>query len=269
MKYYISTIFINMHWGFSIRKYPASAAQISYTVPTPPSIIGSLACAYSSLNNNHREYSLLDNIYSYSMEFIEKFNIKYASACIQSNTISSTLQTIRYFTMPFQSPKKNIETFSRHLEVSEMFAPLQLGYTVCDRLILTVISCKEIPLNTLWSITRIGSKESSAYVTDAFEEEIEPEEVSAGIYIKTNSYIPINLGVAEGPSNFIIENMPFPLSINEWKSWFSFKLQKNVEKTAMIPLPPVYLTLKTLQNCFKFTVADKYTILVPVEVMKT
>lgn len=269
MKHYISTIFLNIHWGFSIRKYPASATQTSYTAPPPPSIIGSLACAYSSLNIGHKEYSLLDDLYSYAMEFIKKFDVKYASACITCDTTKSNLQTIRYFTMLFQLPKRDIETFSKHLRVSEMFAPLQLGYTVCNELILMIISCKEIPLNTLWSITRIGSKESLVYVTDVFEEAVEPEKVDVNKHVKVNTYTPIDLGSVEGPSSFIIENMPFPLSIDEWKSWFSFKLQKNVERTVMIPLPPTYLTLKILRECFKFTFANKYTVLVPAEVIKT
>ncbi|MEM1550132.1 MAG: type I-A CRISPR-associated protein Cas5a [Candidatus Methanomethylicia archaeon] len=269
MKHYISIIFLDIHWGFSVRKYPASATQTSYMAPSPPSIVGSLACAYSSLSNDHREYSLLDDLYSYTMEFIKRFDVKYASACVVCDIPKSTLQTIRYFTMPFQLPKKDIETFSKHLKVSEMFAPLQLGYTIYDKLILIVISRKEIPLNTLWSITRIGSKESLVYVTDIFEEVIEPEEVGENTYVKVNAYTPISLGSAEGPSNFIVENMPFPLSIDEWKSWFSFKLQKNIERTVMIPLPPTYLTLKTLQKCFKFTVANKYIVLVPTEVIKT
>lgn len=264
MKYYVSVINVKTHWGFSVRTYPASATQISYTAPPPTSIIGSLACAYSALKNNHREYMWGDqeHFYSYVAEFVDDFNIVYATACILSELRTSTLQTIRYFTMPYQAPKKDIETFSKHLKVSEMFAPIQLGYVVYDQLALIIVSGKEIPTNVLWSVTRLGSKESIISVNNVIKKEIKLRKISKGEYIKVNTYVPLDLGVVEAPSSFVMEKMPFPITKNDWMEWFSFREQKIIEKTVVIPLPPVNVNFKTLKDCYEASL-NGYTILLP------
>ncbi|RLE57915.1 MAG: type I-A CRISPR-associated protein Cas5 [Thermoprotei archaeon] len=264
MKYYISLIIVNLHWGFSVRTYPASGPQKSYIVPPPTSIVGSIACAYSALNENHKEYSSQSQEpCSYVADFIEKFGIEYATACVLSTLRIKTLQTVRYFTMTHQAPKIDIEKFSKHMRIAEMFAPLQLGYTVCDRLALIVVSKHRIPLNVLWSITRVGSKESIISVSHVKTSTVEAQEVSADKYIKVNTYVPLDIGVPEAPSDYVSEVMPFPITLEEWKSWYSFKQMRSVERTVIVPLPKVYVTLKILRRCYKLSV-DNYIILMPV-----
>lgn len=285
MRYYVSIINVKTHWGFSVRTYPASATQTSYTVPPPTSIIGSLACAHSALKNNHREYTWEDQLpeglppkflkedreymwedqkqfYSYVAEFVDNFNIVYATACILSELRTSTLQTIRYFTMPYQAPEKDVETFSKHLKVSEMFAPIQLGYVVYDQLALIIISGKEIPTNVLWSVTRLGSKESIISVSNVTKKEVKLKKVSKGEYVKVNTYVPLDLGVVEAPSSFVMEKIPFPTTKDDWISWFSFRKQKVIEKTVVIPLPPVNVNFKILKDCYEVSL-NGYTIVLP------
>ena len=196
-------------------------------------------------------------------EFIKKFDIKYATACILSETRTSTLQTIRYFAIPYRAPKTGIKEFSGHLKVAEMFAPVQLGYTVYDRLALLIVSGREIPLNILWSINRLGSKESTVLVDNVVEKKIEAQKINVGDYVKVNTYVPLDVGAIEAPSSFIVEKMPFPLNPSEWKSWFSLRKQENIERAIVIPIPQVYVHLRTLKKCYKLSL-NKYIVIFPI-----
>ncbi|MEM1560174.1 MAG: hypothetical protein QXK24_02340 [Ignisphaera sp.] len=276
MKLFATIITVKVHWGYSIRTFPASASQRSFSIPPSTTIVGALAYAYASVNNINREYSTIEYPFTnYVSEFIEEFGINYATVHLPEPIYEHSFQTIRYFTMPVQAPKTDVERFSETLKIAEMFNPIQIGYMICSTLTSTLIilSEKPIPKAIMWSILRLGSKESIVSVQDAYQEEVQPIEVSEGdiIHIVNTSYIS-DLAEPQPPANYIIERMPAPITRDEWLRWYSFKLHPTVlERNVIIPLPEVFTSVRILKPSYKFTITSRnkqLITIIPKEALK-
>jgi CRISPR-associated protein Cas5 subtype I-A len=275
MKIYLTTIMAKTHWGYSIRTFPASATQKSIAVPPPTTIVGALACAYATTSKLNREYSLVGKDFmAYPVEFLQEFDIKYATLHLHEQAGEQTLQTIRYFTMPVQAPKADIARFAETLKVAEMFGPVQIGYVAAPltTLTLTILSSKPLPKEAAWSISRLGSRDSLIAIEKTTQSEVELQKVNMGekIYL-VNTYYPMDLAAPQPPATYTIERMPIPLSREEWLQWFSFRPHSpSIERNVIIPLPRQYTPVKILKNCFKISIkadGDMLTLLIPMEVM--
>lgn len=255
MRHYAITIEAKVHWGYSIRTFPASATQRSFNIPPPTSIIGALAYAYASTKGINREYSSVKQPYTtYTVEFIEEFGTKYATIHLLEPIKEHTLQTIRYFTMSVQAPKTDVEKYSKSLKVAEMFAPVQIGYIACpaSTLLLIVLSNKPLPRATAWSVLRIGSKESLISVQAVWQSEIQLTEVREGesLDIVNTCYL-ADLAQPQPQANYIIERTPVPLTEEEWFQWYSFKIHSpTIERNLIAPLPELYTPVKITKDCF-------------------
>lgn len=275
MKLHILAITAKIYWGFSIRTFPASGSQRSFTIPPPTTIIGALACAYASVTNVNREYSTLEQPYTtYTAEFIEEFGIKYATTHLIESIQEHTLQTIRYFTMPVQTPKTDIEKISRHMRVSEMFAPIQVGYIVCPTLTMTfiILSDEPIPKSIGWSISRIGSKESIISVHTVHQKEVEPVKVPIDEILHVNAGYIASLAEPQPPARYIIERIPTPITKDEWLRWYSFKLHPmSLERNMVIPLPDVYVSARIKEQCYRLSILienEQLTTIIPREALE-
>jgi CRISPR-associated protein Cas5 subtype I-A len=275
MKLHITAIIAKVHWGFSIRTFPASGSQRSFTIPPPTTIIGALACAYASITKVNREYSTLEQPYTtYTAEFIEELGIKYATIHLIEPIQEHTLQTIRYFTMPVQAPKTDIEKVAGHMRVSEMFAPIQVGYIVCPTLTIAfiILSDKPIPKSIGWSISRIGSKESIISVHTVHQKEAEPVKIPMDETLYINTGYIASLAEPQPPARYIIERIPIPITKDEWLQWYSFKLHPTtLERNMIIPLPEEYVSARTKEQCYRLSVLmenEQLTTIIPKEVLE-
>jgi len=267
MKLHVTAIIARVHWGYSVRTFPASASQRSFTVPPPTTIIGALAYAYATVNDINREYSEKDSPFTtYTTEFIEEYGVKYATVHLLESVGEHVFQTIRYFTMPVQLPITDIEKFSSHMRISEMFGPIQIGYVAYPQLnlILLTLSEKEIPKKVAWSLTRIGSKESIIYVESVTQGEVELKELALGSEYMINTYYHSDLAKPVSPSSYMIERMPMPLKKDERQQWYSFKPHPpKIERVIIVPLPPLYVYAKIIKNCYiaTFNVNEKKIVM--------
>lgn len=276
MKLFTTTITVKVHYGYSIRTYPASASQKSFTIPPPTTIIGALAYAYASINNMNREYSTVEIPFTtYTAEFIEEYGINYSAVHLPERIYEHNIQTIRYFTMPVQSPRTDVKKFSKNLKVAEMFGPVQIGYIVCPTLLLTfiVISEKPIPKAIAWSVLRLGSKESIVSVQSVYQEEVEPVKTTEDTIIHTvNTNYIADLAMPQPPASYFIEKIPVPITNDEWLKWYSFKLHPTtIERNVIVPLPETFTSVKVLKTCYIFTVTSnekKLIMLTPEEVLR-
>jgi len=278
-----NVIRVRVFWGYSIRTYPASATQASLPIPPPTSVVGAVAHAYGTVESIHKEYcSLNGDILSFAAQFVEDFGVKYAGVCLLDKMAVPTLQTIRFFTMPVRAPRITIEEFARHRKVAEMFAPVQLGYMAYPggQLTLILLSEKQVPYNVLWSLSRIGSKESAVEVLMTRSVKVSLHEVQRGELLhKVNVCFLAELGKTVPPSDYELVNIPISLTLNEWRNWYSFKLKpgRDIIRPAVVPLPEGYVTLRVTKRCYEVTISDeggslrgelRYKLLVPPEVIE-
>lgn len=212
---------------------------------------------------------------TYTVEFIEKYGIKYIAIHLPEQIYEHTFQTIRYFTMPVQAPRTDVQRFSENLKVAEMFGPVQIGYRVCPTLLLTIIILSKnlLPKAAAWSILRLGSKESIISVQSVDQEEVQPVEVSEGTIIHiVNTVFIADLAEPQPPANYLIERVPIPITKNEWFQWYSFKLHPtNLERNVIVPLPEAFTSVKTLKPCYMFTMISdngRFVTITPREVLE-
>lgn len=274
MELYATTIGAKVHWGLSIRTFPASATQRSFTVPPPTTIAGALAYAHASTSNLNREYSDVEAPYTtYTAEFIREYGVRHVAVHVAEPLGGPTLQTIRYFTMPVQAPKTDVEAFSTSLKVAEMFAPIQVGYMACPLVTLTlvVLSDRPIPKRAAWSVLRLGSRESIVTVTSVAQVKASIERLAEGTTLhQVNTSYLAELATPEG--SYIAEDMPSPISLDEWLQWYSFKVHPpSIERRMIIPVPWVYVSAKTLKACYGCFIEHegrRLATLIPVEALE-
>jgi len=237
--------------------------------------VGALACAYATVNKLNREYSLVEEPFTtFSAEFLQEFDVKYAALHLHEQIAEQTLQTIRYFTMSVQAPKTDINRFAETFKVAEMFAPVQIGYVVAPLITMTfiVLSGKPLPIVAAWSISRLGSRESLISIKKVMQSEVELRRVDKERENHlVNTYYFAELAMPQPPSTYMVERMPMPINREEWFQWFSFKLHSpSIERNVIIPLPRQYTSVKILRDCFKIATKINETmliLLIPMEVM--
>ncbi|MCS7114489.1 MAG: type I-A CRISPR-associated protein Cas5a [Candidatus Bathyarchaeota archaeon] len=271
IKLHATIVTIRIHWGYSVRTFPASATQKSFTIPPPTTIVGALAQAYALVSGVNREYSNIEQPFTtYTAEFVEQFGIKHTAIHLPEAINEHNLQTIRYFTMPVQAPDSDVQRFSNTLRIAEMFGPVQIGYVACPQQALTLIilSRRPIPKAAAWSITRIGSRESFVYVQAVHQSEAHLMQAPEGEVIHfVNTSFYAELAQPQPPGNCLIERAPSPITKEEWLRWYSFKFHPPaIERNLVIPLPELFTAAKVKRPCLKTDVkvdGRNLTILTP------
>ena len=172
-KYFL--VKLRFHLGYSIRKSFTSGSIDSYIIPPKSTIIGAIAMANSARNGIHSEY-LYDNageIYSNAYKY--KDCIKYIAYNYEYKPINFMSMT-RMSILLYAVRKEHLEESIKRV-YNTRFGPLYLGMTSYYNELLKVFlvienerGCK-ITLNKkdLYSITRLGSKESVVSVVEVLE----------------------------------------------------------------------------------------------------
>jgi CRISPR-associated protein Cas5 subtype I-A len=176
MKAYLVTM--RTHWGYSIRNYFASKATDTYIVPPLNTVIGALGMAYSARRGFHVE-NLKDG--SSSKKFIDK--IKYVAFSFDYKPIKFTTM-IRFSTSIYWVTTHDIQ---RGIPVSNLFAPIQLGVNSYFNGVIRMLILTHLDKGDLYSITRLGSKESIVSVK-AVEEVNEIKRVKGKVNNVTFSF---------------------------------------------------------------------------------
>ncbi len=207
-----------LHWGFSVRAFPGSAVQPSFLIPPPSTIIGALTKGIM-WNVSKELFFVSDGIVSPIYRFIEDYWPFYITVLVDTDLAPArTKIAIRYMTGIYQA-KLTVEQWAKSLMPAQFFAPVQVGYTVIpgSSLYIIYIGDKLPPKTALWSLNRLGSKESMVSVIDVYTYEVEATEIKKDDKVEVvNTCTPSFLikDITEGM--YIVEEIPFPLSKDEW-----------------------------------------------------
>jgi len=154
MKAYL--VSLRFHWGYSIRNYFTSKATDSYILPPLNTVIGALAMANSARNGIHVEnrFDKSGRKYSSAKDYVDR--VKYASFNFQYKPIKFT-SMLRYSSAIYWFTTHDIQTIKK---ISDFFAPIQFGLASYLNGIINMFLVTDLNKADLYSITRLGSKES-------------------------------------------------------------------------------------------------------------
>jgi len=220
VKLWVHVVEARIHWGFSVRSFPGSAAQQSHIIPPPTTILGAVAYGLTSAGLIRGEvYERDGSVYSSAARVVEEFWPVYATAGFKDIPVAPprSLQMIKYLSA-FYRAWADVEEKARSLALPELRSPIGIGYTAAPASVIRIalVAGKRIPSGALWSIVRLGSRESLVSVLDVAAAEAEPseptKEVSTGFAFPAHVVAPGGiLGVG-----FVREVIPFPVTIDEW-----------------------------------------------------
>jgi len=227
MKAYFVTL--RFHWGYSIRNYFASKVTDTYTIPPLNTVIGALAMANCVRNGMH-----IENVSRASNAKNFASRIKYATFMLKYRPLKFT-SLLRYSTSIYWLTAYDV--FQRETKLSELFNAMQFGLNSYLNGIMNILIVTDLEKADLYSITRLGSKESIVSVISV--KEVAGKKIDKGSIIK-NITFSFNKDLAENIiGNFFIETIP---SYNE--AFYNFFMQPTdiVTETVCIPNPIVSLT---------------------------
>ncbi len=243
---FASIAMLRIYWGFSVRTFPGSGPQQSYVTPPPTTIIGALSYAANIDGELHVDKN---NIYSSATKFVEHYWPFYVAASfpdLRIPPIRST-QLIKYFSAPYRA-FMDVSEVAKRLSLSELRSPVPLGYALAPTQFMAIIfvSSKPLEKHILWSITRLGSKESMVSVHNVCVSKLDVEPYEEGQLVENvNTYILLDLIKGNEifsslASTYIIENMPYPLKKDEWLGHYAITNHKLApQRTIVIPFDRV------------------------------
>ncbi len=269
---YASTVIARIHWGFSIRAFPGSGPQHSYVVPPPTTVIGALA--YSSGMGS--EYYVKDEeLYSSAAQFVEEYWPFYVVTSLLDTEIPlpKSLQMIKYFSAPYRAYADIGGIFSRMI-VSELRSPISIGYVVapCWEIAVIFLSKKPLRRQALWSLSRLGSKESLVSASNVHTLSIEVKKVKAGDEVENiNTYVLADLiEMYKSRGAVYSEPLPFPLTKDEWITYYSLRRKGTSPiRNTLIPHPTIdaaVLAKDALLAEIPYN-GVKFRILIPIQVL--
>jgi CRISPR-associated protein Cas5 subtype I-A len=239
MKAYLVTL--RFHWGYSIRNYFASKVTDTYTIPPLNTVIGALAMANCARNGIHVEnVSRASNAKNFALR------IKYAAFMFKYRPIKFT-SLLRYSTSIYWLTTYDV--FQRGTRLSELFNAMQFGLNSYLNGIMNMLIVTDLDKADLYSITRLGSKESIVSVLDVKEVAGKNiTKVNKGSIIK-NVTFSFNKDLAESIiGNFFIETIP---SYNE--AFYNFFMQPMNIATESICIPNPIVSLITSKEVCLFS----------------
>jgi CRISPR-associated protein Cas5 subtype I-A len=158
MKAYLVTL--RFHWGYSIRNYFASRVTDTYIVPPLNTVIGALAMANCARNGIH-----IENVSGASNAKNFASRIKYAAFMLKYRPIKFT-SLLRYSTSIYWLTAHDIQ---RGTKPYRLFNAMQFGFNSYLNGIMNMLIVTDLDKADLYSITRLGSKESIISVLDVKE----------------------------------------------------------------------------------------------------
>lgn len=233
---------MRFHWGYSVRNYFASKSTDSYLTPPMNTIIGALALAKNAIYGNHVENCFDENGLQYSKakdlkDKLKHYAINFDKIPIKFSTLMRTSTAI-YWLQQVDLPRTPI---------SNLFAPIHFGMVSYLNGQLNLFVLGDLDKIDLYSITRLGSKESIVAIlkveeiTDCMEMERDEE-----VYNVTFSF-PGNL-VKNVVGSFIVEKLP---KFSEY--FYDFKMHKNGKnETEIIYIPNPVLKATLAENVLVF-----------------
>ncbi len=235
-----------VHWGLSSRAWFGSASQPSYLLPPPTTILGALAKTLYDLG-------LLDS-HEFMLATVRSGSILASGASaiakilgerwwVTAAWLSPSLRTrilIRYFTGPYQSHKTRRQDLPAKLTVSELFAPVKLGYTMSPHGRLAVLIAVEdgdidAVETGLRHVSRLGSKESFVDPLAVYEASLEEERDAGEV---ATPWLTLRDCAARIRGNYVAEKTPIPLNTLELICSYSAepctKLGSNLTRYAVL-----------------------------------
>jgi CRISPR-associated protein Cas5 subtype I-A len=235
MKAYLVTL--RFHWGYSIRNYFASKVTDTYTIPPLNTVIGALAMANCARNGMH-----IENVSRASNAKNFASRIKYAAFMFKYKPIKFT-SLLRYSTSIYWLTAYDV--FQRGTRPSELFNAMQFGLNSYLNGIMNMLIVTDLDKADLYSITRLGSKESIVSVINV--KEVAGKKIDKGSIVK-NITFSFNRDLAESIiGNFFIETIP---SYNE--VFYNFFMQPTDIATEQICIPNPVVSLITSKDVCLF-----------------
>ncbi|BDB98566.1 type I-A CRISPR-associated protein Cas5a [Saccharolobus caldissimus] len=200
MKAYL--VSLRFHWGYSIRNYFTSKATDSYILPPLNTVIGALAMANSARNGIHVEnrFDKSGRKYSSAKDYVSR--IKYASFNFQYKPIKFT-SILRYSSAIYWFTTHDIQTL---IKISDFFAPIQFGLASYLNGIINMFLVTDLDKADLYSITRLGSKESLVSVISV--KEVKGKKVGKGEEVSNVTFSFSKNLIKSVVGNFFVELVP-------------------------------------------------------------
>ncbi|NPA97220.1 MAG: type I-A CRISPR-associated protein Cas5 [Crenarchaeota archaeon] len=278
----IARIELELHWGFSVRPFPGSASQPSYLVPPLTTVFGALARAYSwCFEKSFAEIRLESGrVVSATKKFIDAFGAPYVAIGLFSGEgedeeappLVRVSQIVRTFTGHYQA-KVNIDQWAQRRVLSEAFGPYSFGYTMCNHgrmyLYIAPENGVEIPRCCLWSLTRLGSKESIVSVNRVDTLQCtELEEVESGTV--ENVIASFFREWCEPVDPYYIEETTLaPESVDDWIHLLSLSIETRFvppQKLVVVPRKPIAVEVKRRVRVCRLEIDGKiFSLIIPGE----
>lgn len=273
MHVFVHVVEARIHWGYSIRSYPGSGPQPSFTVIPPTSLVGALAYA---MDTRGEYVSRNGEIYSGAIRFVEEYWPFYITTSFTDLEIPPvrSLQMIKFFSAPYRA-FADVEEVIARLNLTELRSPIQLGYTVIplQTLSILIVSRKRIDPRVLWSISRVGSKESHVSVINVCTSQTELVLKHAQDRVDIiNTCTPSDMLLRyTAPKLVLTEAIPYPLSFNDWLNYFEVYTRKSVPSVnVVLPLPEI-IDVRVAKDALLMEAeceGKKYVALIPTEALR-
>jgi len=221
---------VEVHALYSVRTFPGSASQPAYRLPPPTTLAGALAKAWLSYVELEMREVLEDGgrVLSAAARFVKSFYPLYVAASIKVGSIAPPTfgQPIRVFTGIYQSLKTRRE-LAESMRVQDFFGPYVVGYASYPRMsiILMFATARDFEeralRRVLWSVTRVGSKESLVSVSNVYIYRARPVELAEEAEVNAINPLPIEVAEPLDRGSVILEETIFPITLEEWLNHFS------------------------------------------------
>jgi len=235
MKAYLVTL--RFHWGYSIRNYFASKVTDTYIIPPLNTLIGALAMANCARNGIH-----VENVSKASNAKNFASRVKYAAFMFKYKPIKFT-SLLRYSTSIYWLTEYDVQVETR---TSRLFNAIQFGLNSYLNGIMNMLVITDLDKADLYSINRLGSKESIISIISV--KEVSYKRIDKGSRIK-NVTFSFNKNLAEKIlGNYFVEIIP---SCNE--SFYNFFTQPTNITTESFCIPNPVVSLITAKEACLFS----------------
>ena len=233
------------HWGYSIRNYFASQATDTYIVPPLYTVVGAVGMASSARKGCHAENST-DS--SRAKEFVS--HVKYAAFSFDYKPIKFTTM-IRFSTSIYWLTTKDIEDITKGKSIPGLFKPIQFGLNSYFNGIIRMLILTDLDKADLYSIIRLGSKESIVSVKSVEEVKSFKKERNKRI---TNVTFSFNKDLIKSVvGSFYVDIIPsFSESLSE--IYYSYRLPQTPKdiNTEVVLVPNPVVTVEPLNEVCVF-----------------
>ena len=223
---------IRVHSLISVRTFPGSASQPSYAIPPPTTALGALAKSWLLyVRKECRE--LVEQggkVYSAATRFLETINLRYIAVGLKMGSIPPKVvgQPTRLMTGIYQSLKTR-EEWASSLRLHDFFGPYVVGYSSYPGqpmiLYLAVEGLSNDLLGelraALWSVNRLGSRESVVSVDRVVMKSVSAHELEAGSEVNFVNPLPTDYIEILNGSRVFTEETIYPETMDEWMNHFS------------------------------------------------